>query len=209
MLSIQEYVSDPCGTLSIPFWKNKSLKIPVNMRIVHQNDFDDAFLQGYTDCIYFRLFHSLREIAPAAAEGIQIAAVGTDEIAEVVSIINASYTDFQVTLEQMTGYTQTPVYHPDLWIFAVDAASGQRAGCGIADFDSETGELILEWIQVLPDYRKKGIGTMIVNELLCRMPAEARFATVSGRAGDRLNPEGLYRKCGFSGQDYWHVLTCK
>ena len=195
--------------LGVAYYERASLKIPANMRIIHQKGYKENILQSDTDRVYFRLFHSLNEIIPVELAGIRMETVGVDEVTEVVSISNACYKDLQVTLEQMIEYTQTPVYHPDLWIFAVDAASGQRAGCGIADFDSETGELILEWIQVLPDYCKKGIGTMIVNELLCRKPAGARFATVSGRAGDRSNPEGLYRKCGFPGQDYWHVLTCK
>ena len=34
----------------------------------------------------------------------------------------------------------------------------------------------------------------------------ARFATVSGRVDSESHPEALYRKCGFEGQDIWHVL---
>lgn len=81
-------------------------------------------------------------------------------------------------------------------------------GCGIADFDREAKEGILEWIQVLPEYRGKKIGKMIVNELLFRMK-NADFATVSGKINNRTNPERLYRSCGFVGNDIWHVLTKK
>ena len=49
------------------------------------------------------------------------------------------------------------------------------AGCGIADYDSEAKELILEWIQVLPEYRGQKIGQLIVNELLRRMQGIAAF----------------------------------
>ncbi|MGN0628125.1 MAG: GNAT family N-acetyltransferase [Oscillospiraceae bacterium] len=90
-----------------------------------------------------------------------------------------------------------------------DIEYGKTAACGIADFDREIGELVLEWIQVLPEYRRRGLGKMLVNELLCRMGNRAKFATVSGRADSPSNPEALYRKCGFAGNDVWHVLHRK
>ena len=38
MLLLQEYVNDPCGTLSIPYWKSKELAVPQNMKIIHDRD---------------------------------------------------------------------------------------------------------------------------------------------------------------------------
>ncbi len=78
---------------------------------------------------------------------------------------------------------------------------------GIAELDTQVGEGILEWIQVSPAYRGCGLGAYVVTELLARMPQKARFATVSGQINDPSNPEGLYRKCGFRGNDVWHTLT--
>lgn len=40
---------------------------------------------------------------------------------------------------------------------------------GIADYDREANELILEWIQVLPHYRKMGYGQLVVKSLLLKM----------------------------------------
>ncbi|MFR8331962.1 MAG: GNAT family N-acetyltransferase [Oscillospiraceae bacterium] len=71
----------------------------------------------------------------------------------------------------------------------------RHRGVGPADW-----ELALEWIQVLPEYRRRGVGQLIVRELLYRMAGIARFATVSGRADSESHPEALYRKCGFEGQ---------
>ncbi|MCI8443399.1 MAG: hypothetical protein HFG27_12855 [Provencibacterium sp.] len=48
----------------------------------------------------------------------------------------------------------------------------------------------------------------LVNALLCRMQ-EADFATVSGKVDSFSNPERLYRRCGFQGEDIRHVLTVK
>ena len=73
---------------------------------------------------------------------------------------------------------------------------------GIAELDREIGEGVLEWIQVSKDYRRRGLGSYLVLELLWRMRKAARFVTVSGECENADNPEGLYRKCGFA------VTTC-
>lgn len=87
--------------------------------------------------------------------------------------------------------------------------SGKIAGTGIAEFDAQMGEGILEWIQVSPECRGRGIGTYLVAELLHRIAAKAEFATVSGQVRNPSEPEKLYRKCGFTGNDVWHVLRKK
>ena len=107
------------------------------------------------------------------------------------------------------SYTKTPVYNAELWVMVKEKASSEYVGCGIADFDTETKELILEWIQVLPQYRGKKIGQLIVTELLLRMKYVANFATVSGKVDNTTSPEALYRKCGFTGNDVWHILHKK
>ena len=129
------------------------------------------------------------------------------DIPLLVDVINQSYTDLSVTTEQIIGYTQTEVFCPELWIAAVDNATSCIVGCGIADFDKELHEGILEWIQVIPAYRGQKIGQLLVNELLKRMANIAKFATVSGKVNNQTSPEMLYRKCGFVGNDIWHVLT--
>ena len=45
-----------------------------------------------------------------------------------------------------------------------------------------------------------------MNSLLNRMAGRAAFATVSGQVNNITNPEGLYRRCGFTGSDVWHIL---
>jgi len=121
----------------------------------------------------------------------------------------SEYTDLRVTGEQILGYTKTEVYREDLWILAVEEETDQILGCGLADFDREVQEGILEWIQVLPEHWGRKIGQAIVNELLYRMKETAMFATVSGKVNDSASPELLYRKRGFTGDDVWHVLYRK
>lgn len=76
----------------------------------------------------------------------------------------------------------------------------------MAELDAEIKEGILEWIQVSPEYRGKGLGKFVVNELLWRMKDKAEFATVSGKVNNSTNPRGLYIACGFFGEEIWHVM---
>ena len=206
MLALQNYLNDPCGTASLPYWKHKGIVVPDNMRIVHERDFSGDMLRDYSDEPYFRLYHDLQGIQTITAEGVEIIS-GASSIDEFVRLINASYDDLRVTVEQMEGYQRTPVYCPDLWLLLKEKQTGAVLAGGIADYDREIGELILEWIQVLPEYRRRGYGQLVVNCLLSKIQGAAKFATVSGKVNNPTNPEGLYRKCGFAGDDVWHVLT--
>ena len=208
MLSLQEYLSNPCGTLSIPYWKSKGLTVPENMKIIHDRDYFSEMFSDYNDETYFRLSHPLKDIGQSMLNDIEIVS-GSHNIEEFVQLINASYSDLSVTREQIESYRNTPVYCPDLWILLKKPHSDTVIAGGIADYDRETKELILEWIQVLPSYRKQGYGQLIVNSLLLKMKGIATFATVSGKVNNPTNPQGLYRKCGFTGNDVWHILTQK
>ena len=208
MLALQSYLNDPCGTESLPYWKCKGIVVPDNMRIVHERDFSDDMLRDYSDEPYFRLYHDLQDIKPIAIEGVELVS-GASSIDEFVRLINASYEDLRVTAGQMEGYQRTPVFCPDLWLLLKEKETGTIFAGGIADYDREIGELILEWIQVFPEYRRRGYGQLIVNCLLSKMQGIAKFATVSGKVNNPTNPEGLYRRCGFTGHDIWHVLTRK
>ena len=209
MITLTEYLNNPCGTLSIPYWKTKNITIPPDMKILHDNDFSAEILSDYIDEKYFRLYHNLKEIPKVITNDLEITTATRKDIKAIVQIINDSYTDISVSKELIKSYTKTPVYNAELWVMVKEKSSSEYVGCGIADFDAEAKELILEWIQVLPQYRGKKIGQLIVTELLFRMKDVADFATVSGKVDNVTKPEILYRKCGFTGNDVWHILHKK
>ena len=206
MISLQQYLKDPCGTASIPYWKEKQTVVPENMRIIHERDYRSEEYCDYSDEPYFRLYHDLKTVGPPIASEAETVS-GAADSEEFVRLINASYCDLSVTKEQMDSYRKTPVYCSDLWILLKERRTGIVIAGGIADYDREVGELILEWIQVLPSYRGRGYGQAVVNSLLSKMQGIAKFATVSGKVSNPTNPEALYRKCGFVGDDIWHILT--
>ncbi|MBQ2903446.1 MAG: GNAT family N-acetyltransferase [Clostridia bacterium] len=209
MITLTEYLNNPCGTLSIPYWKAKIITIPSDMIILHDRDFSSDILSEYTDEKYFRLYHSLKDIPEIATDDFEITTATRRDIKAIVQIVNDSYTDISINKELIKSYTQTPVYNKNLWKMVKEKATDKYVSCGLADYDAEAKELILEWIQVLPEYRGKKIGQLIVNELLFRMKDVADFATVSGKVDNETNPEALYRKCGFVGNDVWHILHKK
>ena len=209
MITLIEYLNNPCGTLSIPYWKAKNIVIPPDMKILHDNDFRAEILSDYIDEKYFRLYHNLKEIPKVITNDFEITTATRKDIKSIVQIINDSYTDISVNKDLIKSYTKTPVYNAALWIMVKEKATDKYVGCGIADFDAEAKEVILEWIQVLPQHRGKKIGQLIVTELLFRMKDVANFATVSGKVDNTTNPEALYRKCRFTGNDVWHILHKK
>ncbi len=208
-ITIEEYIEKPCSTLSIPYWKNKKNSIPDNLMILHHDSFEESYLDAYSDERYFRLYHSMQSIKESIPDWMYFKTAEMQDMCLIVSIINQSYTDIQVDLSQIVEYTKNAVYDPNLWIIAIERATDKPIGCGLADYDDEVKEGSLEWIQVLPQYRNRSVGSAIVNQLLYRLSHKARFTTVSGKIDSFSNPERLYRKCGFAGNDVWHILRLK
>ena len=203
------YLNNPCGTYSIPYWKQKRIQIPENMKILHDREFEDRFLLEYNDEKYFRLVHDLKNVESVRIDAYEIRTASIEDISLVQEIINRSYEDLSVSYEQLLSCTKSEVYDPNLWIIIYEKSTNKPVACGIAELDNEIREGVLEWIQVLPEYRGKKLGQLLVNELLARLQGKADFVTVSGKVDNVTKPELLYRKCGFTGEDIWHILTKK
>ena len=67
MLTLAEYLKDPCGNASLPYWKQKTLFLPDDVKIVHDRDYRAEEWKNFDDEPYFRLLHNLKDIAPRAA----------------------------------------------------------------------------------------------------------------------------------------------
>ena len=204
MLTKEQYLADPCKAASIPYWKAKSITIPDSMIILHQDEYDCAENQYFIDEPYFRLIHNLKGLAePVLPQGYSLC---TATLSDYAAHISSCYEEIGITEEELRSYTLRPVYDASLWLAVKDEHSGTVVATGIAELDCEIGEGVLEWIQVSQGHRGKGIGRYVVSELLWRLTSKASFATVSGQCNNASNPEKLYRKCGFCGNDVWHIL---
>ena len=197
------YLENPCRVSSIPYWKTVRVTVPENMKILHEDDFSAEMLEQYIDEPYFRLMHDLHVVESVGVpEEYSLYQATTEEFAKH---IHECYGN-DMTAEEVYSFTERKVYCPQLWIALRDNESGRIVATGIGELDREIGEGVLEWIQVSEKYRGRGLGCFIVRELLWRMKDVAKFATVSGQCKNPSNPEKLYRKCGFTGNDIWHVM---
>lgn len=203
MQTKEQYLSNPCRASSIPYWKAIRISVPENMRIVHEEDFQAEMLEQYMDEPYFRLMRDLQAVEPAQVPLGYSLCQGTAE--EFAAHIHECYGN-GMTPAEVLSFCEREVYCPELWVAIRENATGRIVATGIGELDREMGEGILEWIQVSEGYRRSGLGSYIVRELLWRMREKAIFATVSGRCKDPSAPEAMYRRCGFSGNDVWHVL---
>ena len=202
----KNYLSDPCSASSLPFWKTETVTIPDFLKIIRDDEYQQKKVDyaGYFDEPYFKLFHFLRDLQPPTLpDGFMLAEIG---IADFARHIRECYAEGGISEVDLQRYTSHPVYDPSLWIAIKDKRTEKTAATGIAEFDARIGEGILEWIQVSPEYRGRGLGAFVVNELLCRMQGKAGFVTVSGKVNDPTNPHSLYERCGFSGKVIWHVM---
>lgn len=200
----EQYLENPCRTASIPYWKAVCISIPDNMKIIHDREFNTELLEGYKDEPYFRLQHRMLEVNPVSLpEGYSLYEASVHEF---VDHINSCYEGIGITVSEMQNYLTREQYSSELWLAVKEDCKGRIVATGIAELDREIGEGVLEWIQVSKEYRRCGLGSYLVLELLWRMKKTARFVTVSGKCENTDNPEALYRKCGFCGNDVWHIL---
>ena len=205
-MRITAYLQDPCGASSLPLWKTERVSVPENMAIIREDGFTPEDYRDYEDSPYFKLLYKMdaRE-KPILREGFRLAAC---DMVAFARHIRACY-GAGPSEEELSAYKIHPVYCADLWVAVAEENSGQIVASGIGELDTRIGEGILEWIQVSPKYRRLGLGSFVVKELLWRLRDTAAFVTVSGRMENETNPFALYRSCGFSNSVVWHVLTKK
>lgn len=206
-MNILDYLRNPCGGSSVPYWKIDTYPVPEFMRIVHDRDFEIGFLEMFADEPYFRLIHGLDDVKePTLPAGFSWTQGSMEQFADH---INSCYTSIGVSAAELSGYSQRPTYDDQLWLAIRENDTGKIVATGIGEVDRQVGEGMLEWVQVTESYRGRGLGKAIVLELLIRMQGKVRFATVSGQCSNPHNPEKMYRACGFTGDDIWHVLVRK
>lgn len=204
MLSLNDYLQDPCRASSLPWWKTLSTAIPDGVLILHDAEFEPSLPGRFEDEPYFRLLHTLEHLEkPALPDGYALRPATLQELA---AHIDFCYGGIGFTADTLRAYIGRKVYDPTLWLTVVDLRTGMIAASGIGEVDCEVREGALEWIQVSPDHQRRGLGRFIVLELLSRMRGKASFATVSGKCRNASRPDALYRSCGFQGNDIWHVL---
>ena len=201
-MDVKKYLQDPCGTLSFPYWKAKTLTVPDSIIIVHCRDWNGQYS---TFQRFFRMKHDLKDICPIDFDYDTLSI--DHQAAQLSEMINASYKheNIVVSEQDILQWKQRETFHEDLCIY-INTDNGKMVASGIAEFDKTCREGSIEWVQVLPEYRSRGLGKKIVDALLSRLKhIGADFVTVSGNLDNTSNPLELYKKCGFTGDDVWYI----
>ncbi len=193
--------------LSSPFLQDKLRDL--SFALVHQNAL--SLFEGHAFSrrdAYFRLLHQGQPDEAHCPPGFDLITVKPeDDVQAVADLIGRCYEGIQINSSIVRSWLSHPVYDPGLWIWIVEQKTGARVALGIAECDSEVPEVSLEWIQVLPSFRQKGLGKVLVSALLRRAFDRVDFVTVAGRVDNQTRPDILYRRCGFSGNDIWWLLA--
>jgi len=179
------------------------------LALVHQDALAQFPSQQYArQTAYFRYLHKMDTLrTPAAHPDFDLVEADPHQQAsQVASLINRCYPNMALDEAIVRSWTHPPTFRSDLWVWAIERKTGLPVALGIAEYNAEIREGALEWIQVLPGYRRQGLGHWLVEALLLKLKDLAQFATVSGQVDNPTHPGRLYRQCGFEGEDLWWVL---
>ncbi len=176
--------------------------------VIHQDFLEAPVVAGFRHfSSYYRLQYSGAVVPqPELPAGFRFAGVvnSPDEVAAIAGQIEQGNDSALLPVRQ---WLESPAFAADLWLWVMEASADQPAGIGVAELDPETREASILWVQVMPAYRRRGLGRNIVRELLRRVMERAAFITVSGSVEDRDNPGAFFRQCGFTGSDVWWYLS--
>lgn len=202
---ISRYKANPCRYSSIPLYKEIRRNPHQKITVIHHTQYRNE--KGQYHGRFLRLKHDLNHIPYVTLDGFKpIAFDKTHDIDKAVELINTSYESSTVKRETIELMMVDRVYNSKLWYYIVEKQSNKPVALGIAHYDSIVNEISLDWIQVLPKYRNKGIGKLLLRKLLLEASSIGAFATVSFDLDNLTSPEHLYRRMGFKGHDLWHII---
>lgn len=200
MTSLEQYLKDPCGSSALPYWKQKNIIIPENI-LVTKDSINQSDYKKVEE--FFKLIYDFN--LPKIDKNYQVQKIEKNDFNELMLMINESYVHegISINTDDLINMTNLTVYDESLWLKILK--NGKIIASCISNFDDESKEGSIEWLQVLPKYRHKGYGKMLLLETLRIMEKKAIFVTVSGNLHNVTNPINLYKSCGFVGDVVWKI----
>jgi ribosomal protein S18 acetylase RimI-like enzyme len=116
-------------------------------------------------------------------------------------MLNRCYETDHHSAAEVAEWCTLSVFDESLWLWVRSRASDEVVGLGISTYQPCIRECYLDWIQVLPEYQGRGLGRLLVSEMVRRAIRKSDIIRVTGMADD------FYRKCGFAGTERWCIIT--
>lgn len=101
--------------------------------------------------------------------------------------------------DRIKRWTALPAFDPSLWIWIKDVEADRLVSIGISGYHREMRETDLDWIEVDAEFRNRGIGRILLSEIVNRSIARSNVIRVGGVA------DGFYKKCGFYERELFGV----
>ena len=130
-MDVKEYLQNPCGTLSIPYWKAKTLVIPDSMRIIHCSNWNGQYGNFQR---FFRIKHDLNDLSPIDYDYDTLSI--DYQATQLCEMINESYKheNIVVSEQDIPQWKQHKTFREELCVY-INADNGKMAASGIAEFD--------------------------------------------------------------------------
>lgn len=126
----------------------------------------------------------------------------------VTDIIHRAYPSLRrlVTAEQLQAMAKLAFYQPEHWFFLRHDGSGETVGVALGGFCSEMEEGFIDWVEVVPRFRGRGLGRCLILESIRHLCGSSRFITWTGSLDAPFVVGDLYKHCGFTRTRQWTVL---
>ena len=125
------------------------------------------------------------------------------EFIEAAEVLNQCYETDNYQAKEVATWCQLPVFDNSLWLWVRSRTNNEVVGLGISTYQKSIRETYLDWIQIMPEYRGRGAGRLLVAETIKRAREKSDIIRVTGIADD------FYRKCGFVGTERWYTISKK
>lgn len=194
-----EYITDPARACFLSYHKNENTELPSDMRVVRGDDYKPELYKGFDDTVYTKLILRDKQVdKPVYPEGFKLVTPTKEQLtAHIAQCFPDGETPDSIDLWRYMEY---------FMVALVDVTTGRIVASAAADVDFGVKEGSIDWVEVSPRYRRKGLGTYLVTELIYRFRRFSDFISVSTKDFAAL---ALFQKCGFSEDCAWHILKAK
>ena len=225
MILTEKYLKDPIHTLAIPLWKHNTTAIRQDMMYVIDENFNEMLYRDFKDTLYLRLKHDLLNLKLSKIPNHYcFSSYKESDGVLIYNVLKECYGD-EIEYDKIDHMIKDETFNDLLCVFLYNEKvfnlenfihlrklnndkekNYKPLGLVIAQFDQKTKEASIEYLCVLEKYREKGLGTLLLQEILIRISNIADFATVSFKKEGNEHLEKLFRDAGFEGNAVWHML---